>query len=72
VESRSRFSIRRLQWGPGVQPGRLKDPALQALAKELGAQNKGLCLITSRIALADLEALAWTNEPSLRARSVRD
>ncbi len=47
-----------LQWGPGVQLGKLKDPALEALVKELGAHNKGLCLIASRIALADLEAMA--------------
>jgi tetratricopeptide (TPR) repeat protein len=47
-----------LQWGPGVEAGKLKDPALQALVKELGVQNKGLCLITTRIAVADLEALA--------------
>src|SRR5262249_55131595 len=46
-----------LQWGPGVEPGKLKDPALQALVKELGAQNMGLCLITSRIEVTDLEAL---------------
>ncbi|UQA57154.1 hypothetical protein [Polyangium aurulentum] len=46
-----------LQWGPGVQQGKLKDPALEALVKELGAQNEGLCLITSRIGLTDLEAL---------------
>jgi tetratricopeptide (TPR) repeat protein len=46
-----------LQWGPGVEQGKLKDPALSALVKELGAQNKGLCLITTRIAVADLEAL---------------
>ncbi len=47
-----------LQWGPGVEQGKLKDPALQALVKELGAQNIGLCVITSRIELTDLEALA--------------
>ena len=46
-----------LQWGPGVQEGKLKDPALEALVKELGAQNKGLCLITSRIAVTDLEGI---------------
>ena len=46
-----------LQWGPGVEHGRIKDPALQALVKELGAQNNGLCLITTRIAVADLEGL---------------
>ena len=44
-----------LQWGPGVQQGQLKDPALLALVKELGAQNSGLCLVTSRIAVTDLE-----------------
>src|SRR5262249_37762877 len=44
-----------LQWGPGVQQGMLKDPALQALVKELGAHNKGICLITSRIEVADLK-----------------
>jgi hypothetical protein len=46
-----------LQWGPGAEQGTLKDPALQALVKELGAQNMGLCIITSRIALADLNGL---------------
>jgi hypothetical protein len=46
-----------LQWGPGVEQGKLKDPALQALVKELGAQNIGLCLITSRIHMTDLEVL---------------
>src|SRR5215468_9567021 len=49
-----------LQWGPGVEQGKLKDPALQALVKELGAQNRGLCLITSRIEVADLEA--WSGD----------
>jgi tetratricopeptide (TPR) repeat protein len=47
-----------LQWGPGVQPGKLKDPALEALVKELGAQNEGLCLITSRLKLADLDSMS--------------
>ena len=46
-----------MQWGPGVEAGKFKDPALKALVKELGAQNKGLCLITTRIDVADLEAL---------------
>ncbi len=47
-----------LQWGPGVQAGRFKDPALEALVKELAAQNDGLCLLTTRIAATDLDALA--------------
>jgi tetratricopeptide (TPR) repeat protein len=44
-----------LQEGPRGEPGKLKDPALKALVKELAAQNEGMCLITSRIALTDLE-----------------
>ena len=46
-----------LQWGPGEQEGKLKDPALLALVKELGAQNMGLCVITSRLALVDMEGV---------------
>jgi tetratricopeptide (TPR) repeat protein len=46
-----------LQSGPGVEAGELKDAALQALVKELGAQNKGLCIITSRIVVTDLVGL---------------
>ena len=67
----------------GASTGKLKDAALQALVKELGAQNRGLCLITSRIEVADLEAWRWRQgagawaRPSLRgggrraARSTR-
>ena len=43
-----------LQAGPGVEEGRIRDHALQALVKELAAENKGLCLITTRITVADL------------------
>jgi nucleoside phosphorylase len=54
-----------LQWGPAGELGRLKDPALQALVRELGAQNKGLCLITSRITVADLEPFDKARELAL-------
>lgn len=46
-----------LQWGPGVQHGRLKDPAVETLLKSLATRNHGLCLVTSRSHLTDLEAL---------------
>jgi nucleoside phosphorylase len=46
-----------LQWGPGEMVGRLKDQAVEALLKELGAQNEGLCLVTSRLGVADLDGL---------------
>jgi serine/threonine protein kinase/tetratricopeptide (TPR) repeat protein len=43
-----------LQNPPGPQEGRLREPALQALLRELAAFNKGLCLITTRIAVSDI------------------
>ena len=39
-----------LQNPPGAQEGRLRDPSLQALLRELAAFNKGLCVITTRTA----------------------
>src|SRR5246500_3020835 len=43
-----------LQNPPGPQEGRLRDPSLQALLRELAAFNKGLCVITTRTPVADL------------------
>jgi hypothetical protein len=43
-----------LQNPPGPQEGRLREPSLQALLRELAAFNKGLCVTTTRTAVADL------------------
>ena len=43
-----------LQNPPGPQEGRLGDPSLQALLRDLAAFNTGLCLITTRTPVADL------------------
>jgi serine/threonine protein kinase len=43
-----------LQNPPGPQEGRLREPSLQALLRELAAFNLGLCVVTTRLALADL------------------
>ena len=43
-----------LQNPPGPQEGRLREPALQALLRELAAFNTGLCVITTRIPVADI------------------
>jgi serine/threonine protein kinase/tetratricopeptide (TPR) repeat protein len=43
-----------LQNPPGPQEGRLRDPSLQALVRELAAFNKGLCVITTRTPVADI------------------
>jgi serine/threonine protein kinase len=43
-----------LQNPPGPQEGRLRDPSLQALLGGLAAFNNGLCVITTRLLVADL------------------
>jgi serine/threonine protein kinase/predicted ATPase len=43
-----------LQNPPGPQEGRLREPSLQALLRELAAFDKGLCVITTRTPVADI------------------
>ena len=43
-----------LQNPPGPQEGRLREPAIQALLRELAAFNLGLCVTTTRMAVADI------------------
>lgn len=43
-----------LQNPPGPQEGRLRDPLLQALLRELAPFNSGLCVITTRLPIADI------------------
>jgi len=47
-----------LQHPPGAQTGRIKDPAVAALVRELAVQNHGLCVITTRLAVADVAGKA--------------
>ena len=50
-----------LQNPPGPQEGRLREAALQALIRELAAFGKGLCIITTRLPVADLADHAGTS-----------
>src|SRR6202040_1813131 len=43
-----------LQNPPGPQEGRVREPSLQALLRELAAFNMGLCVITTRTPVADI------------------
>jgi tetratricopeptide (TPR) repeat protein len=43
-----------LQNPPGPQEGRVREPSLQALLRELAAFNTGLCVITTRTPVADV------------------
>lgn len=52
--------IEPLQYGSGPLTGRLKDPGLAALLKGLAGANPGLCLVTTREAIADLNSFPRT------------
>ncbi|MEO1507638.1 MAG: AAA family ATPase, partial [Cyanobacteria bacterium J06633_23] len=48
-----------LQWGAAsVEAGKIKDQGLTALVRELAADNGGLCVITTRQAVADIPTAA--------------
>ncbi len=44
-----------LQYPPGPMEGKLKDPAIEALLKGLAAQNAGLCVVTTREKVPDIQ-----------------
>ena len=44
-----------LQNPPGEKQGKIKDPALQCLLRELAVQNPGLCIITTRLEVDDIK-----------------
>ena len=52
-----------LQNPPGPQEGRIREPSLQALLRELVAFNKGLCVITTRLPVADIADHEHTSAP---------
>ena len=52
-----------LQNPPGPQEGRLRESSLQALLRELAAFNKGLCVITTRLPIADITDHERTSAP---------
>ncbi len=55
-----------LQYPPGdPQAGRLKDPALESLVRELAADNPGLVVVTTREHLTNVEGYATSQEQKL-------
>jgi hypothetical protein len=52
-----------LQNPPGPQEGRLGEPCLQALLRELAAFNTGLCVITTRMPVVDIADHERTSAP---------
>ncbi len=68
-----------LQNPPGPQEGRLREPSLQALLRELAAFNTGLSVITTRIRLLISQitsapqpyVVTWNNYPAMLERAAR-
>ena len=54
-----------LQSPPGPGEGRIREPSLQALLRELAAFNTGLCLVTTRLPIADLANYEHTSAPRI-------
>ncbi|NQT36780.1 MAG: hypothetical protein HQ581_04785, partial [Planctomycetes bacterium] len=57
--------IEPLQYPPGPGEGQLKDPGVRTLVRELAAQNPGLCVITTRVAVSDLADYESTTCPRI-------
>ncbi len=55
-----------LQYPPGPLAGQLKDPAITALLRGLAAANPGLCLVTTRERVADLDNVRESTAPEWR------
>ncbi|MCZ6654320.1 MAG: AAA family ATPase [Planctomycetota bacterium] len=50
-----------LQHPPGEQTGKLRDPGVQSLLRELAVDNPGLCVVSTRIAVDDLKDFESTS-----------
>jgi len=61
--------IEPLQHPPGPLEGELKDPALKALFRELSFEQPGLCILTTRISVKELEG---KGEPQHLRRDLED
>ena len=66
-----------LQNPPGPQEGRVREPSIQALLRELAAFNTGLCVITTRTPVADIAdhehtqpfVVTWMSYPAMPVQS---
>ena len=59
-----------LQQCPGPGEGQLKDPAIQTLVRELALKNPGLCVLSTRLPVADLAEYQTTTVQRLDLEGV--
>ena len=55
-----------------VDPGGIKEPSIEALLKGLAARNGGLCVVTTRVKLAELDRFGPTLAPRLDLDTLTD
>lgn len=55
-----------VQFPPGSQEGKLRDEGLRVLLRELAASNPGLCVISTRVRVADLQDFEDSTAPTVR------
>jgi tetratricopeptide (TPR) repeat protein len=61
-----------LQDPPGYNEGRLRDRALEVLVREMAAANPGLCVITTRYRVADIEQYSRFTAPVIELKPLSD
>jgi tetratricopeptide (TPR) repeat protein len=61
-----------LQAQPGPTWGRLKDPGLAVLVRELAFFNPGLCVITSRVRVTDIDHFRNTTAPAIELEGLSE
>ncbi|OJH40373.1 TIR domain-containing protein [Cystobacter ferrugineus] len=61
-----------LQAQPGPTWGRLKDPGLSVLVRELAFFNPGLCVITSRVRVTDIDHFRNTTAPVIELEGLSE
>ncbi len=61
-----------LQNPPPVEAGRIKDPGLCCLLRELARQNPGLCIVTTRLKVDDLKDFVGTSLESIDLVNLSD
>lgn len=54
-----------LQYPPGPKQGEIENPAVSLLLRELAANNNGLCIITSRLSIAEFSSFSDGRTQSL-------
>ena len=61
-----------IQYPPGFQEGRIKDPGLRELVQTLAVKNPGLCLITTRVEVADVADYQDSTAPAIELGPLAD